>query len=280
MTDVFVTGGTGTWVDRGGGAQPEPRVHLSEAAVRDLAVRLVARGGRHVDEASPCVDVRLPGGVRVHVVLPPISTSGTALSIRFPRAVPPTLDDLSRADQQPSTKVLVNEVITPSPEVAHLLGIAEEGQVLHLERVRFARGEPIARMRNYLPAGLIEPTSEQLEERGLYQLLRSAGVQLHAAQQAHQPHPVDVHLVVVADDGVPQDLHRRQQQHQAEDQEDPVEGRQRRRTEGDEDGPEQQRADDAVQQDPLLCRCRGTANAPRMRMKTKRLSTESDFSTR
>lgn len=97
VTDVFVTGGAGTWVDRGGGARPEPRVHLSEAAVRDLAVRLVARGGRHVDEASPCVDVRLPGGVRVHVVLPPISTSGTALSIRFPRAVPPTLDDLSRA---------------------------------------------------------------------------------------------------------------------------------------------------------------------------------------
>ena len=76
-------------------------------------------------------------------------------------------DDLSRVVQQPTTKVLVNEVITPSPEVAHLLGIAEEGQVLHLERVRFARGEPIARMRNYLPAGLIEPTSEQLEERGL-----------------------------------------------------------------------------------------------------------------
>jgi pilus assembly protein CpaF len=96
VTDVFVTGDSGTWVDRGGGARPEPRVHLSEAVVRDLAVRLVARGGRHVDEASPCVDVRLPGGVRVHAVLPPVSTQGTALSIRFPRAEPLTLDDLSR----------------------------------------------------------------------------------------------------------------------------------------------------------------------------------------
>ncbi|GAA4617135.1 GntR family transcriptional regulator [Saccharopolyspora hordei] len=93
-------------------------------------------------------------------------------------------DDLSRVDQQPTTKVLVNEVITPSPEVAHLLGIGEEDQVLHLERVRSARGEPIARMRNYLPAGLVEPTDDQLEEHGLYQLLRSAGVQLHAAQQS------------------------------------------------------------------------------------------------
>lgn len=96
VTDLFVTGGGGTWVDRGGGAHPDPRVHLSEADARALAVQLVARGGRHVDEASPCVDVRLAGGVRVHVVLPPVSTTGTVLSVRLPRQEPVSLDDLSR----------------------------------------------------------------------------------------------------------------------------------------------------------------------------------------
>lgn len=92
-------------------------------------------------------------------------------------------DDLSQIDQKPTTKVLINELITPTPEIAHTLGISEQDEVLHLERVRFARGEPIARMRNYLPAGLIEPSSQLLEERGLYQLLRAAGVNLHAAHQ-------------------------------------------------------------------------------------------------
>ncbi|MER6987736.1 GntR family transcriptional regulator [Saccharopolyspora hirsuta] len=92
-------------------------------------------------------------------------------------------DDLSRIDQQPTTKVLVNEIITPSPEIAHILGISEQDKALHLQRVRSARGEPIARMQNYLPAGLIEPDDDLLEERGLYQLLRAAGVQLHAAHQ-------------------------------------------------------------------------------------------------
>ncbi|GAA2358288.1 GntR family transcriptional regulator [Saccharopolyspora halophila] len=92
-------------------------------------------------------------------------------------------DDLSRIDQQPSTRVLVNEVITPSAEIAHILGISERDKALHLKRVRSARGEPIAQLQNYLPAGLIEPTDELLEEHGLYQLLRAAGVQLHAAQQ-------------------------------------------------------------------------------------------------
>src|SRR5450830_482841 len=33
------------------------------------------------DEATPCVDVRLHDGIRVQVVLPPISTGGTLLSI-------------------------------------------------------------------------------------------------------------------------------------------------------------------------------------------------------
>ncbi|GAB2982408.1 TadA family conjugal transfer-associated ATPase [Frigoribacterium salinisoli] len=97
VTDVFVNGGRGTFVDRGRGAEPEPGVHLSEAAARDLAVRLVAAGGRHVDEASPCVDVRLGRGVRVHVVLPPVSTGGTLLSVRLPRPRPLALDDLRAA---------------------------------------------------------------------------------------------------------------------------------------------------------------------------------------
>ncbi|GAA2786492.1 GntR family transcriptional regulator [Saccharopolyspora taberi] len=92
-------------------------------------------------------------------------------------------DDLARIDQQPTTRILTNEIITPSPEIAHILGISEQDSALHLERVRYARGEPIARMRNHLPAGLIEPDDDLLQERGLYQLLRGAGVTLHAAHQ-------------------------------------------------------------------------------------------------
>lgn len=62
--------------------------------MRRLAIRLVAQGGRHLDEATPCVDVRLTGGVRVHAVLPPVSTAGTLLSIRLPTETPLRLRDL------------------------------------------------------------------------------------------------------------------------------------------------------------------------------------------
>lgn len=92
--DIFVNGAGGVWVDRGSGLERVPRIVLAEDDVRALAVRLLSLGGRHVDEATPCVDARLHDGIRVHAVLPPISPSGTLLSIRLPRLERLSLDDL------------------------------------------------------------------------------------------------------------------------------------------------------------------------------------------
>lgn len=94
VTDVFVTSGT-VWVDRGAGPQRAPLV-LDAGRARSLAVALVAAGGRHVDEATPCVDVRLHDGIRVHAVLPPVAVAGTQLSIRLPRVASMSLDELGR----------------------------------------------------------------------------------------------------------------------------------------------------------------------------------------
>lgn len=97
VTDVFVNGPGDAWVDRGSGLQRIPALGLDEAALRELAVRLVALGGRHVDEATPCVDARLADGIRVHAVLPPISPRGTLLSIRLPRVRRLSLAELESA---------------------------------------------------------------------------------------------------------------------------------------------------------------------------------------
>lgn len=97
VTDVFVNGATEVWVDRGAGAIREPTPLFDEVGLRELAVRLIALGGRHIDEATPCVDVRLHEGIRIHAVLPPISTSGTLLSVRLPRVEPLGLAELEVA---------------------------------------------------------------------------------------------------------------------------------------------------------------------------------------
>ena len=97
VTDVFVNGPRHLWADRGNGLVPVPALPLDETQLRDLAVRLIAAGGRHIDEASPCVDVRLRDGIRVHAVLPPISTGGTLLSIRLPAVARPSVTELDAA---------------------------------------------------------------------------------------------------------------------------------------------------------------------------------------
>ncbi|MBH0117374.1 TadA family conjugal transfer-associated ATPase [Salinibacterium sp. NG253] len=96
-TDVFVNGAQNVWIDRGGGLEFVGDVGMTEADLRALAIRLINLGGRHVDEATPCVDVRLAGGVRVHAVLPPISATGTLLSIRVPSREPFGLAELDFA---------------------------------------------------------------------------------------------------------------------------------------------------------------------------------------
>lgn len=84
-TDIFVNGPESVWVDRGRGLERVGVQFDGEAHVRALACRLVAAGGRRLDDGAPCVDVRLAGGYRIHAVLPPISTAGTLLSIRIRR---------------------------------------------------------------------------------------------------------------------------------------------------------------------------------------------------
>lgn len=94
-TDVFVLGDGTVWVDRGSGVVPSGDV-LAPGPARELATRLVAQGGRHVDEATPCADVRLGAGIRVHVVLPPVSTGGALVSVRLPRSDPLGFDEFVR----------------------------------------------------------------------------------------------------------------------------------------------------------------------------------------
>lgn len=94
VTDIFVNAPDSVWIDRGRGLEPAGVSFSGEAQVRALASRLVAAGGRRLDDGSPCVDVRLEGGYRVHAVLPPISTAGTLLSVRIRRERVFSMDEL------------------------------------------------------------------------------------------------------------------------------------------------------------------------------------------
>jgi pilus assembly protein CpaF len=97
VTDVLVNGDGTVWVDRGAGPVRTGLQFADPAQVRHLAVRLVTEAGRRLDDGSPFADARLPGGVRLHAVLPPVSPDGVCLSLRVPRRRPFTLDELVEA---------------------------------------------------------------------------------------------------------------------------------------------------------------------------------------
>jgi pilus assembly protein CpaF len=118
VSDVLVNAPDEVWVDRGSGLQRVPVRFQDEAAVRRLAQRLAASAGRRLDVGRPSVDARLAGGVRLHAVVPPLSPSGTLISLRVLRRKTFGLEELV-------------ECGTVLPELAGLL------EVLVLSRASF-----------------------------------------------------------------------------------------------------------------------------------------------
>jgi pilus assembly protein CpaF len=101
VTDVLVNGPDEVWADTGAGLVRTPVRFADEASLRRLAQRLTAAAGRRLDDAAPYADARLPGGVRLHAVLPPVAAGGTCLSLRLPRRRAFTLDELVAARTVP-----------------------------------------------------------------------------------------------------------------------------------------------------------------------------------
>ncbi len=94
VEEVVVNSRHRGFVVRAGGAKEEFDPGFdSDEEVRSLLARIVSRAGRRIDDASPAVDVRLPGGVRLHALLPPVARR-PCLTIRRHRMVAESLDDL------------------------------------------------------------------------------------------------------------------------------------------------------------------------------------------
>lgn len=113
-TDVLVTAPDAVWVDDGNGLRRSEIRFPDEASVRRLAQRLAVAAGRRLDDAQPWVDGQLEGmggprqTVRLHAVLPPVSATGTCLSLRV----------LRPADQDLPALVAAGAI---APEAAQLL---------------------------------------------------------------------------------------------------------------------------------------------------------------
>ncbi|NHC44355.1 TadA family conjugal transfer-associated ATPase [Motilibacter aurantiacus] len=95
VTDVLVNGPRDVWVDRGGGLERADAAFVDESDVRRIAERLATSAGRRLDDGAPWVEARLPQGLRLHAVIPPVAVGGTCLSLRVPARKPLSLTQLA-----------------------------------------------------------------------------------------------------------------------------------------------------------------------------------------
>ncbi len=92
-------------------------------------------------------------------------------------------DDLIRNKQVPRTTVLHNAVISADERISTRLDVPVGAKVLQLRRLRWADGEPLAILENFLPDRLLDLGDADLQQRGLYQLMRARGVHIKVAKQ-------------------------------------------------------------------------------------------------
>ncbi len=93
ITEVMINGPDHIFVENKGVMKQWEQQFDSQEQLEDMIQQMVSRVNRTVNVAMPVADARLPDGSRVHVVLPPVSIDGPAVTIRkFPRRI--TMDML------------------------------------------------------------------------------------------------------------------------------------------------------------------------------------------
>ncbi|WP_406456624.1 GntR family transcriptional regulator [Streptomyces sp. NBC_00876] len=113
-----------------------------------------------------------------------VGTQVVHSTVRRPAGLSSLYDDLEAAGRNPSTTVLHCAPRPATAAVADALGVTEGAEVQYIERIRYADGEPLALLRNHLPAGLLDLSGERPAATGLYRMMRGAGITLHSARQS------------------------------------------------------------------------------------------------
>ena len=112
-----------------------------------------------------------------------VGTQVVASQVRRHLELSSLWDDLSRGGKAPSTKVLAFRHGPAEPDIADTLQLPPGVGVYHFTRLRSVGEKPLALMENWVRDDVAELTEGGLRERGMYQILRDAGVNFRLANQ-------------------------------------------------------------------------------------------------
>lgn len=112
ITEIMVNGTEHIFIEKAGELMETGLEFDSVERLSDIAGQIASGGNRIVNETNPILDVRLPEGFRVNIVMPPVAMEGPVITIRkFPKD-PLTMESLIQmgAVTEEAAQVLKNLV--------------------------------------------------------------------------------------------------------------------------------------------------------------------------
>ena len=82
ITEIMINGPDNIFIEKDGKIVKSNERFTSKEKLTDIIQIIVAKANRRVNDVTPIVDTRLPGGDRVNVVLDPIAINGPVVTIR------------------------------------------------------------------------------------------------------------------------------------------------------------------------------------------------------
>ena len=167
VTEIMVNGKDRIFVERRGKVERCDLHFSSEEQLEDMIQRIVSRVNRSVNVSTPIADARLPDGSRVHIVLPPISLGGPAVTVRkfafLKKAVAAGYNIFISGGTNSGKTTFLNALSAFIPKTERVITIEDsaELQLLHIEnlvrletRNRNAEGEGQIRIADLIRASL------------------------------------------------------------------------------------------------------------------------------
>lgn len=112
-----------------------------------------------------------------------VGTQVVASQVRRHLELSSLFDDLERGGSKPTTEVLSFAHTEADDAARAALQLAPGASVYHFTRLRKVGGKPLALMENSVRDDITAMDEESLASRGLYEILRTAGVNFRLANQ-------------------------------------------------------------------------------------------------
>ena len=167
VSEIMINGPDHVFVESKGKIFESGIRFFSEQHLLSIIQRIVEPLGRHVDEASPMVDARLPDGSRVNAIIPPLALQGASVTIRKFSEKKLTTDDLIKfGSMTPEMAMFLEEAVRSRQNILVSGGTGSgKTTLLNVLSLFIPKGERVITVEDSAELKLDHPNLVSLEAR-------------------------------------------------------------------------------------------------------------------